>query len=66
MDKIRHKLQTSTGKAIYRLRKQVIETVFGVIKSAIGITKFRLSASKKVRRVETYLYELKLKKCIVF
>jgi transposase len=67
MDKMRHKLQTSAGKAIYKLRKQVVEPVFGVIKSAIGIRQFRLRGLKKVSAEwKLICMSYNLKKCIVF
>jgi transposase len=40
IQKMRHKLRTESGKAVYKLRKQVIEPIFGVIKSIIGFRKF--------------------------
>src|ERR1700682_1136631 len=39
---IRKVLDSDTGKAKYRLRKAVIEPVFGQIKEARGIRRFRL------------------------
>jgi hypothetical protein len=39
-DKMRHKLTTETGKAVYKLRKQVVEPVFGVVKSVMGFGRF--------------------------
>ena len=36
------KLQTNDAKARYKKRKQTVEPVFGIIKSAIGFTRFRL------------------------
>ncbi|MDR2140913.1 MAG: IS1182 family transposase [Deltaproteobacteria bacterium] len=40
IDKMRHKLRTLQGKAVYKLRKQVVEPVFGVIKSVMGFRQF--------------------------
>jgi hypothetical protein len=48
IEKMRHKLKTLAGKAVYKLRKQVVEPVFGIIKSAIGIREFRLRRLKNV------------------
>ncbi len=36
------KLQTDDAKALYKKRKQTVEPVFGIIKSAIGFVRFRL------------------------
>ncbi len=36
------KLETEDGKNRYRQRKQTIEPVFGIIKSAIGFVRFHL------------------------
>ena len=41
------KLETDDGKAHYRKRKQTVEPVFGIIKSAIGFTRFRLRSLAK-------------------
>jgi hypothetical protein len=56
IDKMRHKLNTTAGKAIYKLRKQVIEPVFGVIKSAIAIRQFQLRGIKKVNSEFKLIY----------
>jgi len=31
-----HKLRSSSGRAVYALRKQTVEPVFGIIKSVMG------------------------------
>jgi transposase len=36
------KLETEDGKALYKKRKQTVEPVFGIIKSAIGFRRFSL------------------------
>ena len=36
------KLESDDGRSQYRKRKQTVEPVFGIIKSAIGFTRFRL------------------------
>jgi hypothetical protein len=36
------KLESEDGKARYRKRKQAVEPVFGIIKSAIGFVRFQL------------------------
>jgi transposase len=47
-EKMQHKLRTTTGKALYAARKQIVEPVFGMIKSARGIRKFLLRGLEKV------------------
>ena len=42
------RLETEDAKALYKLRKQTVEPVFGIIKSAIGFTRFRLRGLRKV------------------
>jgi len=42
------KLETADGKARYKKRKQTVEPVFGIIKSAIGFTRFHLRGIEKV------------------
>lgn len=47
-EKMRHKLGTATGKALYAARKHIIEPVFGQIKSARGIRAFLQRGLEKV------------------
>jgi transposase len=42
------KLESEEGKARYKKRKQTVEPVFGIIKSAIGFTRFRLRGRQRV------------------
>jgi transposase len=42
------KLETDDGKARYKKRKQTVEPVFGIIKSAMGFTRFHLRGLEKV------------------
>ena len=42
------KLETEDGKKLYKKRKQTVEPVFGIIKSAIGFARFRLRGMQKV------------------
>jgi transposase len=44
-----HRLKTSEGKALYALRKQVAEPVFGIIKSVMGFRQFHLRGLESVR-----------------
>jgi len=46
--KMRHKLDTEIGRALYRLRKMTVEPVFGIIKSAMGFRQFLLRGLEKV------------------
>lgn len=43
-----HKLKTKSGRALYALRKQTVEPVFGIIKSVLGFRQFSLRGLKKV------------------
>ena len=49
MKKMKEKLATEAGKAKYRLRKQTVEPVFGIIKQALGFRQFLLRGIDKVR-----------------
>jgi transposase len=42
------KLETEDGKTLYRKRKQTIEPVFGIIKSAMGFARFHLRGIENV------------------
>jgi transposase len=48
-DRMRRKLQTKTGKAIYARRKTIVEPVFGQIKQVRGFRRFSLRGVIKVR-----------------
>lgn len=41
------KMETDDAKALYKKRKQSVETVFGIIKSAMGFRRFNLRGLKK-------------------
>ena len=45
---MRHRLKTSVGKALYKLRQQTVEPVFGIIKAALGFRHCRLRGLEKV------------------
>jgi transposase len=45
---MRHRLRTRAGKALYKLRQQTVEPVFGIIKSVMGFGQFRLRGREKV------------------
>jgi hypothetical protein len=46
---MRHRLQTPEGKKSYALRKQVVEPVFGIIKSVLGFRQCLLRGIEQVR-----------------
>ena len=46
---MRHRLATPEGKALYALRKQTPEPVFGIIKSVLGFRQFSLRGLEKVK-----------------
>lgn len=48
LEKMKHRLKTQAGKAIYALRKQTVEPVFGIIKSVMGFRQFLLRGLDKV------------------
>ena len=43
-----HRLKTETGRALYKLRKQTVEPVFGIIKEVMGFRRFLLRGRAKV------------------
>lgn len=43
-----HRLKTALGQALYRLRKQTVEPVFGIIKEVMGFRRFLLRGRAKV------------------
>jgi hypothetical protein len=45
---MRHRLRTTAGKTLYKLRQQTVEPVFGIIKSVLGFRQFRLRGREKV------------------
>jgi hypothetical protein len=47
IEKTRYKLKTESGKAVYKLRKHIVEPVFGVIKSVMGFRQFSLRGVEK-------------------
>jgi len=46
---MRAKLQTDAAKALYRMRKAIVEPVFGQIKEARGFRRFLLRGLEHVR-----------------
>jgi transposase len=49
VDRMRRKLKTKAGKAVYAARKTIVEPVFGQIKQARGFRQFLLRGIDKVR-----------------
>ena len=47
-EKMLHRLRTSDGKKRYKLRKETVEPVFGIIKSVMGFRQFLLRGKEKV------------------
>ena len=48
LEAMRHRLATPEGRALYALRKQTPEPVFGIIKSVMGFRQFSLRGLDKV------------------
>jgi len=48
LERLRYRLRTRAGRAIYRLRQQTVEPVFGIIKAAMGFRQFLLRGEQKV------------------
>jgi len=47
-ERMRYRLRTKAGRALYALRKQTVEPVFGIIKEAMGFRRFHLRGKAKV------------------
>jgi transposase len=47
-ERMAHRLKTAVGQALYRLRKQTVEPVFGIIKAVMGFRRFGLRGRGKV------------------
>jgi transposase len=45
---MRHRLKTTAGKLLYKLRQPTVWPVFGIIKSVLGFRQFRLRGQAKV------------------
>lgn len=44
---MRHRTSTAAGRALYKLRQQTIEPVFGIIKAVLGFRRFSLRGLAK-------------------
>lgn len=42
-----HRLETKIGRALYKLRKETVEPVFGIIKEVLGFRRFMLRGMEK-------------------
>ena len=47
-ERLRHRTATTAGRALYKLRQQTVEPVFGIIKEAMGFRRFSLRGLAKV------------------
>jgi transposase len=47
-EKMAHRMKTQTGKTLYKLRKQTVEPVFGIIKEVLGFRRFLLRGRERV------------------
>lgn len=47
-EKMAHRMKTAEGKTLYKLRKQTVEPVFGIIKEVMGFRRFLLRGREKV------------------
>ncbi len=48
IEQMRHKLKTAQGQAIYKMRKAIVEPVFGQIKEVRGFRRFSFRGKDKV------------------
>ena len=48
IDKMRYRLKTKKGRAIYKSRKETVEPTFGIIKEVMGFRRFSLRGKTKV------------------
>lgn len=46
-ERMAHRMKTSAGRTLYKLRKQTVEPVFGIIKEIMGFRRFRLRGWEK-------------------
>ncbi len=54
-EQMKYRLSTKRGQRLYRLRKQTVEPVFGIIKQAMGFRQFLLRGIEKVSMEWTLL-----------
>lgn len=46
-EEMAHRMKTAAGKALYKLRKQTVEPVFGIIKEVLGFRRFLMRGLEK-------------------
>ena len=46
-ERMSHRFKTPEGKALYKLRKQTVEPVFGIIKEVLGFRRFSMRGKEK-------------------
>ena len=44
---MKHQLTTESGRALYALRKQTVEPIFGIIKQVMGLRQFSMRGLNK-------------------
>lgn len=49
VERMKHRLKTKAGRALYALRKQTVEPVFGIIKSVLGFRQFLMRGLDNVQ-----------------
>ena len=49
LERMKHRLKAHKGRALYALRKQTVEPVFGIVKSALRFRQFLLRGLAAVR-----------------
>ena len=47
LDKVKHRMRTGQGRALYKLRKETVEPVFGIVKQVMGFRQFHLRGHPK-------------------
>ena len=47
-EQMRHRLKTSAGRKLYKLRQQTVEPVIGIVKAGLGFRQFLLRGQAKV------------------
>jgi Transposase DDE domain/Transposase domain (DUF772) len=47
-EQMAHRMKTQAGRTLYKLRKQTVEPVFGIIKEVLGFRRFLLRGREKV------------------
>ena len=61
-EKMEHRLATAKGRELYKLRKQTVEPVFGIIKEVMGFRRFSLRGKAKANlewRLVSVAYNVK-------